>query len=373
MKNKTRILNAFTEFTHAVNGGAGSGNWNHRGRKGLVGGSAPKSAGTSSHLSSSKRKAIKTMTDEEFDKEMSDFTNKRFSDFNRRKQAILGGRSDSIVDVIESISSGGQLELASPEQLSKLRDFENKFNQETKEITAEYYKARYNGLDEGYYRDSNGNVVYVSGDYDYPDGFTEYGRKQMFYQVGSNQNRDSVEYIMSDSERKNYRKVSRSEALASLKDGETLGGISQSEQRIIDAYIHSPLLSYALRNGEKVSSAKELKSVIDRTKGEAGTYYRGVTGDYANELRNMNVGDTFTDKGFASSSLDRNVTQRFAGNNGLMITIISDGGFGTGMQLFSYNSNNINYINEQEFLFNQGSEFRILSKNNNEIIVKLES
>ena len=373
MKNKTRILNALTEFAHAVNGGAGSGNWSHRGRKGLVGGSAPKSAGTSSHLSDSKREAIKNMTDEEFDKEMSDFTNKRFSDFNRRKQAILGGRSDSIVDVVESITSGGQLELASPEQLSKLRDFENEFNQETKEIRAEYYKARYNGLDEGYYRDSSGNVVYVSGDYDYPDGFTEYGRKQMFYQVGSNQNRDSVEYIMSDNEKKNYKKVSRNEALASLKDGETLGGISQSEQRIIDAYIHSPLLSYALRNGENVRSAKELKNVIDRTKGEAGTYYRGVSGDYANELRNMNVGDTFTDKGFASSSLDRNVAQRFAGNNGLMITIISDGGFGTGMQLFSYNSNNINYINEQEFLFNQDSKFRILSKNNNEIIVKLES
>ena len=361
------------QFVAYLNGGKGSGNWNHRGRKGLVGGSAPKSAGTSSHLSSSKREAIKNMTDEEFDKEMSDFTNKRFSDFNRRKQAILGGKGGSVADVVEAITAGRQLELASPEQLTKLRDFENKFNQETKEIRAEYYKARYNGLDEGYYRDSRGNVVYVSGDYDYPDGFTEYGRKQMFYQVGSNQNRDSVEYIMSDNEKKNYKKVSRNEALASLKDGETLGGISQSEQRIIDAYIHSPLLSYALRNGEKVSSAKELKSVIDRTKGEAGTYYRGVTGDYANELRNMNVGDTFTDKGFASSSLDRNVAQRFTGNDGLIITIISDGGFGTGMQLFSYNSNNINYINEQEFLFNQDSEFRVLSKNNNEIIVKLES
>lgn len=373
MKNKTRILNALSEFTCVVNGGAGSGNWNHRGRKGLVGGSAPKKAGTSSHLNSSKREAIKNMTDEEFDKEMSDFTNKRFSDFNRRKQATLGGKSDSVVDVVESIASGGQLEFASSEQLNKLRDFENKFNQETKEIRAEYYKARYNGLDEGYYRDSNGNVVYVSGDYDYPDGLTEYGRKQMFYQVSSNQNRDSVEYIMSDNEKKNYRKVSRNEALASLKDGETLGGVSQSEQRIIDAYVNSPLLSYALRNGEKVGSAKELKSVIDRTKGEAGTYYRGVSGDYANELRNMNVGDTFTDKGFASSSLDRNVAQRFTRNDGLIITIISDGGFGTGMQIFSNNSNNLKYLDEQEFLFNQNSKFRILSKNDDEIIVKLES
>lgn len=44
MKNKTRILNALTEFTHAVNGGKGSGYHNHPGRKGKVGGSAPRSA-----------------------------------------------------------------------------------------------------------------------------------------------------------------------------------------------------------------------------------------------------------------------------------------------------------------------------------------
>ena len=62
MKNKTRILNALTEFTHAVNGGAGSGNWGHSGRHGLVGGSA--AGGGRSSKSKKSRRSSKSKSSE---------------------------------------------------------------------------------------------------------------------------------------------------------------------------------------------------------------------------------------------------------------------------------------------------------------------
>lgn len=349
------------QFAAYLNGGKGSGNWNHRGRKGLVGGSAPKGKGSSSYLSSSDKKRIKNLSETDFDAELRKVMDNRQQYYCKRRSAILDGKAESP----ELSKTGSDLNLASVDQLSKLREFESEWVDENKRIRAEYYKAHYDALTEGYYKDSDGNVYHVVEDFNYPGGFEELKRRQMMYPVGTRESGEYAEYIYDQK----LTKVSRNEALGALKDGQTLGGISISEQRIIDAYTQTPLLSNALRDGEDIRSAKELKNVIDRTKGEAGTYYRGVAGDYANELRNMSVGDKFIDKGFASSSLDRGVAQRFTGRDGLIITIISDGGFGTGLQIYS---NNPNFMDEQEFLFNQNSEFRILSKNDDEIIVKLE-
>lgn len=160
-----------------------------------------------------------------------------------------------------------------------------------------------------------------------------------------------------------YKKITEKEAVKLLPKGYTLNGVSNSENRALINYSHFTPYNKFLREGGNVLSKTEtatIKKVIDRTNSEGGIFYRGVRGDFAEKLKNMNVGETFTEKSFMSTSSDSDVAKKFAGDKGVVMKITSKGG--PGKSIFISSSE---FGMESETLFNVNSKLKLIRKNGN--------
>lgn len=160
-----------------------------------------------------------------------------------------------------------------------------------------------------------------------------------------------------------YSKITEKEAVSMLPKGYTLNGISNAENRALTNYSHFTPYNKFLREGGDVMSKTEtatIKKVIDRTNSDGGVFYRGVRGDFVKELDKLNVGDTFTEKSFMSTSSDLSVAENFAGKEGAIMKINSKGGIGK--SIFISPSE---FGMESETLFNAGSKLKLVGKKNN--------
>lgn len=160
-----------------------------------------------------------------------------------------------------------------------------------------------------------------------------------------------------------YSKITEAEAIKMIPKGFTLNGVSNIEARELQNYTHFTPYNKYLREGGDVLSKKEtatIKKVIDRTNSDAGTFYRGVRGEFADKLNSMKIGDTFTEKSFMSTSSDFSVAENFAGNEGIIMKINSKGG--PGKSIFIESSE---FGGESETLFNVNSKLKLIGRNKN--------
>lgn len=167
-----------------------------------------------------------------------------------------------------------------------------------------------------------------------------------------------------------YTKITEKEAISKIPKGFTLNGVSNIEARELQNYTHFTPYNKFLREGGDVLSKKEtatIKKVIDRTNSDAGTFYRGVQGEFANKLNSMKIGDTFTEKSFMSTSSDFSVAENFAGEEGVIMKIISKGG--PGKSIFIESSE---FGSESETLFNVNSKLKLIGKNKNVLEFELK-
>jgi ADP-ribose pyrophosphatase YjhB (NUDIX family) len=119
-----------------------------------------------------------------------------------------------------------------------------------------------------------------------------------------------------------------------------------------------------LRAGEIPS--KVFDHVFDKVPAlpETAILYRGVSGGYADHLISLyGVGEMFTDLGYASTSIDPYIARdEFAryGSTGVLLEIIAPEGT-RGIYLNGYLGESSEYVDEEEFLLDRGTTFRVIS------------
>lgn len=331
--------------TAEMDGGPGSGNFGHEGREGQIGGSA---ASGKTETKSNGNNIVKFKRPTYAEKE------KAFSDTNFDPVELI----NKYMTEIDKAEKNGD-----KEAVSKLRE---EWNKESQKLQSEPLKKLGTYMEEGYYiseRDLNDPTAEVFC----PDNVNKEDGCHNMKPVLSANGRDNVSALaVSDSWVKLSKEEAKEKVLNSAQKfgGDvTFGGLSRSAEQIIKTYTYAPVVSSAMRKGEKTEQGDKLKEIMDNTASPERKVYRGVTGDFADKISNLKVGDTFTDKGFMSTSYDKEVANQFAGEHGVTMTINVPSGFGKSMSISSYSMK----PDEAEVLLNSGSTLRIKSNNGKEI------
>ena len=318
-------------------GGSGSGNFNHGGRPGKVGGS------TSG------------------DKKASDTNHKIVSisnpDSDSVKRAFASYDPFEIIDKYDPLLSQAEKD-GDTEKLRKLRKQENDENQEN---LGKRLKSLGTYMEPGYYinakdADNNRAEMFLRGTVN-----TQVGCYNMQPATSGN-GRDSIaaSYLTDSWIRISESEVKQRILDESIKrnDDVTLDGVSNAEERAIKTYTYASAASSALRNGKTSEQSNAIQSVMDRTASPERTVYRGVSSDYARKLSALKVGDTTSDKGFASTSYEKDVAQKFAGDDGIVMKIHVPSGFG--------HSLSVGYLSdkhdEYEVLLNRNVQLKVKEK-----------
>ena len=211
-----------------------------------------------------------------------------------------------------------------------------------------------------------GGVVKEWGTVD-PYSSDEY---QKMYPIDSDRNREN-EFFVSKYDK--LEKISKVDAYMSLREGYTFGGLSSQEKRTIKSYTYATPQNSELRKGtkiEEIPSAMILQNVINRTKSERGTYYRGIrTEEGAKSLLNLKKGDIYVDNGFMSTDRNKDVAKNFATSK-VMIEVNSKGGMGKSLSVSEFSM----HPEENEVLFNAGTRMKIkdIVKDDGYTIYKVE-
>lgn len=318
-------------------GGPGSGNFNHGGRPGKIGGS------TSG------------------DKKASATNNKIVSisnpDSGSVKKAFASYDPFEIIYKYDPLFSQAEKD-GDIEKLRKLRKQENDENQEN---LGKRLKSLGTYMEPGYYinakdADNNRSEIFLRGTVN-----TEVGCYNMQPATSAN-SRDSIAAsYLTDS----WIRISESEVKQrildesiKMNDDVTLGGISNAEERAINTYTYASAASSALRSGKTSEQSNAIQSVMDRTASPERTVYRGVSSDYARKLSALKVGDTTSDRGFASTSYEKDVAQKFAGDDGIVMKIHVPSGFGHSLSV-GYLSDK---LDEYEVLLNRNVQLKVKEK-----------
>lgn len=243
---------------------------------------------------------------------------------------------------------------ATKEQLDKINELDEKTKEEIGNLNAEFYKAKDNYTEPGFYRDSSGNVYEVVKEWGTVDQYSS-DEYQKMYPIDSDRNREN-EFFVSKYDK--LEKISKVDAYMSLREGYTFGGLSSQEKRTIKSYTYATPQNSELRKGtkiEEIPSAMILQNVINRTKSERGTYYRGIrTEEGAKSLLNLKKGDIYVDKGFMSTDRNKDVAKNFATSK-IMIEVNSKGGMGKSLSVSEFSM----HPEENEVLFNAGTKMKI--------------
>lgn len=347
----TKLPQDMDVLTHSdsseMDGGPGSGNFGHEGREGKIGGSI--SSGKSETKSNGNNVVkFKRPTYEEKEKAFSDM------DYQAIFEELY---SKYMPDIFEAEKKGDK------ETVYKLQA---EWDEENLKRQSAPLKILGTYMEEGYYiaeRDLNDPVAEVFC----PSTVNkEAGCHDMHSILSSNGNENIPAFAISNSWVKLSKEEAKEKVLNSAQkfgSDVTFGGLSRSAEKVIQTYTYAPAVSSAMRKGEKTEQGDKLKEIMDNTASPERKVYRGVTGDFANKISNLKVGDTFTDKGFMSTSYDKEVANQFAGEHGVTMTINVPSGFGKSMSISSYSMK----PDEAEVLLNAGSTLRIKSNNGKEI------
>lgn len=149
----------------------------------------------------------------------------------------------------------------------------------------------------------------------------------------------------------------------SLK-GESSGSLTESEQLAINGYTGGDYraINFGLRGGSDEGMAKQiaaLDSALGKSSLERDTaLYRGYggaqleqTGLHVDTFSQLQPGDTYTDKGFASTTTDYSRANTFAGDFGVHVTIEAPSGLGA-LKGTSY---------EKEVILPRGLTYQVIS------------
>lgn len=266
--------------------------------------------------------------------------------------------SEAKKQVIERYKKEGKDPYRFDEEL-KTKVASHEVEKEAEKIVKEHnakIAKKYGIPEEGYYVNKYGEPVYVSGAV-MQSRYREDVYSMEMTHISERRGRDSMEAMAGEK----LTRISREDAINFLKEGETLGGLSSQDERVLNMYSLVPGQNGAARKGEKSKAVDSLQEIINRTKAVETETYRGITGDFAQKIKNLKVGETFTDKGFQSTSYDKDVAKTFAGEKGVMLNIKTKGGLGKGIDIYS------DRYNESEYLLAMNSTMKVVKKKGNEI------
>jgi phage-related protein (TIGR01555 family) len=326
-----------------ADGGSGSGNFGHKGRPGEIGGSAPSDNVTQEMK---EKRAVISL-----EKPTEENAQKAFADYSPLK--IIEKYGD---ELYEAEDSGDK---------QKVELIRSKINSENLHEQSKCLKTLGTYIDDGYYVSASQSEDLMSDVYSRGTVNSKVGCFDL-QPVQSGSTRDSVPsvYLSKDLIRISPEEMKARIAYQADKIGSdiTLGGISHSDENAIKTYTYASAASAALRQGKEGDQSRKIKDILSRTASPSRTVYRGVTGEYARKLQSMDVGDTTKEKGFASTSMNREVAESFA-KNGVIMKISVPSGYGKSLS--------IGYISlkpeEQEVLLNSNVTFRLVKKTGKEL------
>jgi hypothetical protein len=129
---------------------------------------------------------------------------------------------------------------------------------------------------------------------------------------------------------------------------------------------------------ENIKKSKEISESVSKSISKSEikqdiVAYRGIkpSGEVANFFKGLKVGDEYSDSAFISTSIDKSVADKFSEGGVNLKILIPKGSKGLPMQNVGSETSKDVYSNEYEVLLDKGSNFRVVSKENNQITVAL--
>lgn len=325
---RNRLEKAKEGFAKYLNGGKGSGNWGHDGRPGKVGGSSPRGGGSSKAKPSSRtRRGLSAEAQEKLGEAKKSIANSEQDLVGKRQRAIGVLQSlDLYAEPGRYDVDGEQWVVENPLELNDDGDDEilqYAFNKDGDKKTVVEL-----GLTDKASREKH-----------YTESYAEHPRYDL----------------------KEFRKKNKTDS--SISD--------EALNKIRDFTDDSYARSEALRKGNVSEDDRIIDSVFEASENGSETVYRGLQGDYAKQIANLNVGDTFTDPSYVYTTRDLNIANYFSkdvsGERGTVLVINLPDGKG-----ISLNLDNIGtaYSAQQQTLLNRDLQFTVTGKKGNVVIVE---
>ena len=224
----------------------------------------------------------------------------------------------------------------------------------------------------GYYVNGRGKIFEVLDEYGTPDWDMSRPEEQLSYDITSDRSDIYSKDFVGDGMRDRIREgsfkrldVDKEGLLKNLDqyldEGETFGGVSRRDERPLSTYTYATPENQMLRSGksiEDIPSAKAIMSVMDRTVGTTGTFYRGLNSpEAANTLKGAKVGDVYVDKGFLSTDINKELAKEKFSGGGVLLEIENDiRKPGTNLNLAPYTRD----LSENEMLFAPNTRLKIM-------------
>lgn len=330
---KEKFFNYITE----MNGGKGSGNWGHAGRPGKVGGSAA-SSGTSKK---SRRSG----------------SSKKESD-GEAKSPKLSDDVQKKLDSAKERVSNFDGEKARKQQMAV---------QELREMDLYAEPGRYDVDGEQWVVENPLELNDDGDDEILQYAFNKEGDKKTVVELGLTDKASRDEHYT-----ESYAEHPKYDLDEFRKKNKTDSSISdEALNKIRDFTDDSYARSEALRKGNVSEDDRIIDSVFEASENGSETVYRGLQGDYAKQIANLNVGDTFTDPSYVYTTRDLNIANYFSkdasGERGAVLVINLPDGKG-----ISLNLDNIGtaYSAQQQTLLNRDLQFTVTGKKGNVVIVE---
>lgn len=330
---KEKFFNYITE----MNGGKGSGNWGHAGRPGKVGGSAA-SSGTSKK---SRRSG----------------SSKKESD-GEAKSSKLSDDVQKKLDSAKELVSNFDGEKARKQQMAV---------QELQKMDLYAEPGRYDVDGEQWVVENPLELNDDGDDEILQYAFNKEGDKKTVVELGLTDKVSRDEHYT-----ESYAEHPKYDLEEFRKKNKTDSSISdEALNKIRDFTDDSYARSEALRKGNVSEDDRIIDSVFEASENGSETVYRGLQGDYAKQIANLNVGDTFTDPSYVYTTRDLNIANYFSkdasGERGAVLVINLPDGKG-----ISLNLDNIGtaYSAQQQTLLNRDLQFTVTGKKGNVVIVE---
>jgi SPP1 gp7 family putative phage head morphogenesis protein len=128
-----------------------------------------------------------------------------------------------------------------------------------------------------------------------------------------------------------------------------------------ERYYYDPLNPVKWKKAQ--AKITELKEIIIKAPAleEPIVVFRGVKSDAKNKLLRLKAGSTYEEPGFVSTSFERKASERFLGDNGVMLEIVVPAGT-KGLSVQPFSKEFFNGVKEYEWLMAPGTKFKVISK-----------
>jgi SPP1 gp7 family putative phage head morphogenesis protein len=128
-----------------------------------------------------------------------------------------------------------------------------------------------------------------------------------------------------------------------------------------DRYYYDPLNPVKWKKTQ--AKITELKEVIMKAPAleEPIVVFRGVKSDAKDKLLRLKAGSTYEEPGFVSTSFEQKASERFLGENGVMLEIVVPAGT-RGLSVQPFSKEFFNGVKEYEWLMAPGTKFKVISR-----------